>query len=197
MYQAVLDYALDLWLISLGNSGFNVIPLKTGWLVGWFSRQLTRQVSVANCLHSMSSNLNSAEFSLSWAAWSLPYMCMVQGLASDSGRIYTQNLKYPLPGSLLPGFSPSFSTSCGDPNSVLWFFKPVGWLPAFWPVAIKVGPCPVPFFAPSAPPPRAWLLSAVSGPSCCLGSLFCPSLQEEGSHRSFSNLPKIPERSPF
>lgn len=34
VYQAVLDYALDLWLISLGNSGFNVIPLKTGWLVG-------------------------------------------------------------------------------------------------------------------------------------------------------------------
>ena len=118
------------------------------------SRQLTRQVSIASLLRSMSCSLNSAEFSLSWAAWSLPYMCMVQGSASDSGRIYTQNVKYPLPGSLLPGLPPSFSTGCGDPSSVLWFFKPLGWLPALWPVAIIVGPHPVPFFPPSVPPPQ-------------------------------------------
>lgn len=123
-------------------------------LVGWLSWQLTRQVSIASSLRSMSSSLSSAEFSLSWAAWSLPYMCMVQGSASDSGRIYTQNLKYPLPGCLLPGISP------------LIFHQL--WWPKLSPLVLQTtrmaagslasghhhGPHPVPFFPPSVPPPR-------------------------------------------
>ena len=135
-------------------------------LVGWLSRQLTRQVSVASSLHSMSSGLDSAEFSLSWAAWSLPYMCMIRGQHMIQAEFILRIWSTPSLALFFLAFPRSFSTSCGDPNSVLWFFKPVGWRPAFWPVAIKVGPHPVPFFRPSVPPPRAWLLSAASGPSC-------------------------------
>lgn len=47
-----------------------------------------------------------------YPAQSLPHACVAQGPTRDLGRAYTQNLAFPLSGSLLPGCSPLFSRCC-------------------------------------------------------------------------------------
>ena len=119
----------QMWLIILITSCKTLSSHDIFWLASiplWMTQCIDSH-SEATSLSSVVKP-ESCHFSYIWAVWRLAPACMVQRLTRDLERVYTENLRFTLSGSL-------HSRILLCPLVKTWFYPPIRSLIGAWPLA--------------------------------------------------------------